>query len=42
MEAHGAESLRCRKEPSEIIRRHVKAFTNFGKECDEILSEVNI
>ena len=42
MKAHGAESLRCRKELSKIIRRHVKAFANFGKECDEILSEVHI
>ena len=27
---------------SKIIRRHEKAFANFGKNCDEILSELSI
>ena len=35
MKAQGAQSLRCRKALSKIIRRHEKAFANFGKKCDE-------
>ena len=42
MKAQGAQSLRCRQELSKIIRRHEKAFVNFGKNWDEILSELHI
>ena len=42
MKAQWAQSLRCRKELSKIIRRHEKAFANFGKTWDEILSELHI
>ena len=37
-----AQSVRCRKALSKIIRRHEKALTNFGRNCDEILSELHI
>ena len=37
----GAQSLRCRKSLSKIIRKHEKAFDNFGKNCDEILSKLH-
>ena len=36
MKAQGAQSLRCRKALSKTIRRHEKAFANFGKNCYEI------
>ena len=36
MKAKGAQSLRCRKALSKIIRRHEKAFVNFGRNCDKI------
>ena len=39
MKAQGAQPLRCRKALSKIVRRHEKAFENFGRNCDEILSE---
>ena len=42
MKAKGAQSLRCRKALSKIIRRHEKAFAKFGRNCDEILSELHI
>ena len=42
MEAQGAQSLRCRKLLSKIIRRHKKAFANFGKKRNEIISEIHI
>ena len=42
MKAQGAQSLRCRKVLSKIIRRHEKAFANLGRNCDEILSELHI
>ena len=42
MKAQGSESLRCGKALSKIIRRHEKPFANFGKNCDEILSELHI
>ena len=42
MRAQGVQSLRCRKALSKIIRRHEKAFKSFGRNCDEILSELNI
>ena len=42
MKAQGAQSLRRRKTLSKIIRRHEKAFINFGKNCNEILSELHI
>ena len=41
MKAQGAQSLRCRK-ASKIIQKHEKAFANFGRNCDEILSELHI
>ena len=31
MKAQGAQFLMCRKELSKIIRRHEKAFINFGR-----------
>ena len=31
MKAQGAQSLRCRKALSKIIRKHEKAFANFEK-----------
>ena len=37
-----AQSLRCRKVLSKIIRKHGKEFASFGKNCDEILSEIDI
>ena len=40
MKAQGAQSHRCRKSLSKIIRKHEKVFANFGKNCDEIPSEL--
>ena len=37
-----AQVARSRKALSKIIRRHEKAFAKFGKNCDEILSELHI
>ena len=37
-----AQSLRCRKVLSKIIRKHGKRFPSFGKNCDEIHSEIDI
>ena len=42
MKAQGAQSLTCRKALPKIIRGNEKAFANFGKNCDEILSELQI
>ena len=42
MKAQGPKSLRCRKALSKIIQKHEKAFANFGRNCDEILSELHI
>ena len=42
MKAEGAQSLGCRKALSKIVRKHEKAFANFGKICHEILSELHI
>ena len=42
MKAQGAQSLRCRKVLSKIIRRHEKMFPNFERNCFEILSELHI
>ena len=42
MKVQWAQSLRCRKALSKIIRRHEKAFANFGRNCDEIISELHI
>ena len=42
MKVQGAQSLRCRKALSKIIQRHENAFANFGKNHDEILSELHI
>ena len=42
MKSQGAQSLGCRKALSKVIRRHQKAFANFRKNCDEILSELHI
>ena len=42
MKAPGAQSPRCRKALSKIIRSHKKAFANFRRNCDEILSEPHI
>ena len=42
MKAQGAQSPRGRKALSKTIRKHEKAFANFGKNCDEILSELHI
>ena len=42
METHGAQLLRCRKVSSKIIRKHEKAFPNFGKSSDKILSKIDI
>ena len=42
MKAQGAQSLGCRKILSKIIRRHEKAFADFGRNCDEILSGLHI
>ena len=36
------QSFKCEKALSKIIRRHEKAFANFGKNCDEIFSELHI
>ena len=41
MKAHGAQSLTCRKALFKMIRRNEKAFANFGKNCEEILSELH-
>ena len=41
MKAQGAQPLRYRKVLSKIIERHEKAFANFGKKFDEILSELH-
>ena len=40
MKAQRAQSRRCRKSLSKIIRTHEKVFANFGKNCDEIPSEL--
>ena len=37
-----AQSLRCRKVLSKIIRKHGKRFASFGKNCDEIHFEIDI
>ena len=42
MKAQGPQSLRCRKALSKFIRRHEKAFANFGRYCNEVLSELHI
>ena len=42
MKVQGAQSLGCRKAIPKIIQRHEKAFTNSGKICDKILSELHI
>ena len=42
MKAQGAQSFSCRKALSKIIRRHEKAFANFGSNCNGILSELQI
>ena len=42
IKAQGAQSLRCRKALSKFIRRYEKTFVNFGKNCDEVLSELHI
>ena len=42
MKAQVAQSLRCRKALSKIIRSHEKGFADFGRNCDEILSELPI
>ena len=42
IKAQGAQSFKCRKGLSKIIRRRKKAFENFEKICDEILSELHI
>ena len=42
IKAQGAQSFRYRKPLSKSIQRHEKAFTNFGRNCDEILSELRI
>ena len=36
------QSFKCEKALSKIIRRHEKVFANFGKNCDEIFSELHI
>ena len=40
MKAQDAQSFTCREALSEIIRGNKKAFANFGKKNDEILSEL--
>ena len=42
MKTQGAQFLSCTKALSKIIRRHEKVLANFGKNCDEILSELHI
>ena len=42
MKAQGGTIPRRRKALSKIIQRHEKAFANFGKNCDEIFSELHI
>ena len=42
MKAQRAQSLRCRKALSTIIRRHEKVFANSGKYFDDFLSELDI
>ena len=42
MKAQGAQFFRCREALSKIMRRHEKAFPSFGRNCDEILSELPI
>ena len=42
MKAQGTQSLRRRKALSKTIRRHKKAFANFGRNCGEILSELHV
>ena len=42
IKAEISKSLRCRKALSKTIRKHEKAFANFGRNCDEILSELHI
>ena len=41
MKAQGAQSLRCRKTLSKIIRRHEKAFASFGRNSDEVLNFIS-
>ena len=41
MKAQGAQSLTCRKALFKMIRRNEKAFANFGKNCEKILSELH-
>ena len=40
MKVQGAQSFTCREALSEIIQGNEKAFANFGKNFDEILSEL--
>ena len=42
IKAQSVQSLGCRKVLSKVIQRHEKAFANFGKNCDEIGSELHI
>ena len=42
MKAQEAKSLRCRKALFKDIPRHEKAFANFGKNWDKIISEFHI
>ena len=42
MKAEGAKFHMCRKALSKINQRHEKAFANFGRNCDKILSELHI
>ena len=40
MKAQRTQSLRCRKVLSKIVPRHEKAFANFGRNYDEVLSKL--
>ena len=42
MKAQETQYCRCKKAISKIIQRHEKAFANFEKYCDEILSGLHI
>ena len=42
IKAQSVQSLGCRKVLSKVIQRHEKAFANFVKNCDEIVSELHI
>ena len=42
MKAEETQYCRCKKAISKIIQRHEKAFANFEKYCDEILSGLHI